>query len=170
MHSHFVLDLNHDDRVVPAIHFLDMPHQGRKGASIGVPVCLAQGAEFFDANAPFELGAREPLEVPLDPVRRVAGETVFQLPNQRSTRRRLYLRAPWITPSTTLKSNFPSCGSTWFQETPTRVVLKLTWTSLGHIGLMYSRLVAVLLCISPASIRNGLPSTISWVAVPCLCN
>src|ERR1019366_5448879 len=54
-----------------------MPHQGRKGASIGVPVCLTQGAEFFDANTPFEPGARESLEIPLHPVGRVAGQTVF---------------------------------------------------------------------------------------------
>ena len=77
MHAHFVLDLDHDDRVLPAIHFLDVPHQGRKGAGIGVPVGLAEGAELFDALAPFELGAREPLEIPLHPVGRVAGQAVL---------------------------------------------------------------------------------------------
>ena len=39
--------------------------------------------------------------------------------------------------------------------------------SFGQIGLMYATLVALLLDNSPASARNGLPSTISWVAVPC---
>jgi hypothetical protein len=33
---------------------------------------------------------------------------------------------------------------------------------------MYSTLVALLLLNSPAKARNGLPSTMSWVAVPCL--
>jgi hypothetical protein len=32
---------------------------------------------------------------------------------------------------------------------------------------MYSTLVALLLVNSPDKTRNGLPSTISWVAVPC---
>ena len=72
-----------------------------------------------------------------------------------------------MMPSSTLKSNFPSSGSIWFQETPARTVLRLAATSLGHIGFMYSTLVALLLRSSPASAKNGLPSTISWVAVPC---
>ena len=72
-----------------------------------------------------------------------------------------------ITPSSTLKSNFPSSGSIWAQETAAKTVLSLVSTSLGQTGFMYSRLVAVLLPSSPASARNGLPSTINWVAVPC---
>jgi len=42
-------------------------------------------------------------------------------------------------------------------------------TSRGHIGCMFSKLVAVLLPNSPVSARNGLPSTINCVAVPCFC-
>ncbi len=72
-----------------------------------------------------------------------------------------------MTPSSTLKSNFPGCGSTWFQETPASTVLTFDATSLGHTSFMYSTLVAVLLLSSPDKARNGLPSTISWVAVPC---
>ena len=72
-----------------------------------------------------------------------------------------------MMPSSTLKSNFPSCGSIWFQETPARTVLTLASTILGHAGFMYSTLVALVLPNSAASARNGLPSTISWVAVPC---
>src|ERR1019366_6325541 len=79
----------------------------------------------------------------------------------------LRLRAPWITPSSTVKSNFPCCGSIWFQETPGKRVLSLAAASLGHTVFMYSRLVGLRLNNSPASAWNGLPSTISWVAVPC---
>src|ERR1035437_4838380 len=74
-----------------------------------------------------------------------------------------------MMPSSTLNSNLPSTGSIWFQETPARMVLNLASTSLGHIGFIYSRLVALLLSSSPASIRNGLPSTMSWGAVPRFC-
>lgn len=37
----------------------------------------------------------------------------------------------------------------------------------GHTAFIYSMLVAVLLLNSPAKARNGLPSTINCVAVPC---
>ena len=47
VHSHFVLHLNHDDRVPAAIHGFDVPHQGRKGAHIGVTVRLAERGEQF---------------------------------------------------------------------------------------------------------------------------
>jgi len=71
-----------------------------------------------------------------------------------------------MTPSSTLKSNLPSCGSIWFQETPAMTVFSPAAASFGQIGFMYSTLVALLLANSPASARNGLPSTISCVAVP----
>ena len=35
-----------------AVHFLDVPHQGRKGTGIGIPVRIAEGAEQFDAHIP----------------------------------------------------------------------------------------------------------------------
>ena len=41
-----------------AIHFLDVPHQGGKAASVGIPVGIAEGAEQFDAPAPGERDAR----------------------------------------------------------------------------------------------------------------
>jgi hypothetical protein len=40
-------------------------------------------------------------------------------------------------------------------------------TSRGRIGFRKSALEELELRSSPASIRNGLPSTIKWVAVPC---
>ena len=48
-HPHFVLHLHHHDRVLLGVHFLDVPHQGRKGPRIGVPrriaVALDRGEE-----------------------------------------------------------------------------------------------------------------------------
>ena len=76
-HPDFVLHLDHDDRVLRSIHLLDVPHQGRKGEGIGVAVRLAERAEEFNAPALHDLGAREPREVPLHPIRRVGGPTVF---------------------------------------------------------------------------------------------
>ena len=55
MHADFVLDLDHDDRVLPAVNFLDVPHQGGEGAGVGVAVRLAEDAQFFDGLVPFEL-------------------------------------------------------------------------------------------------------------------
>jgi hypothetical protein len=60
-----------------AIHGLDMPHQGRKDANIGVAVGVAEDAEQLDAFAPCHLRARESVVGLLDPVGRVAGEAVF---------------------------------------------------------------------------------------------
>ena len=77
MHSHFVLHLDHDDRMLAAIHFAHMPHQGRKGAGIGVAVRIAQGREEFHGLARVSLGSREALEIPLHPVGRVTGQTVL---------------------------------------------------------------------------------------------
>jgi len=68
------------------------------------------------------------------------------------------------TPSSTLKSNLPSCGSIWFQETPARTVLSLASAAWPHTGFMYSRLVARCYAV-PGQHQKGLPSTISWVAV-----
>ena len=84
--SDLVLHLNHDDRVL-RVHLLDMPHQGRKSVSVGVPVGVAEGAEHFDAPTPGDLDAREALEVLLDPVGRIAGPTVLPAcePQKRQT-------------------------------------------------------------------------------------
>src|ERR1035438_3900295 len=49
-------------------------------------------------------------------------------------------------------------------------VLMCMATRRGQIGFRYSRLEALELCSSAASIRNGLPSTIIRVAVPCFSN
>jgi len=46
-------------------------------------------------------------------------------------------------------------------------VFRLAATSLGQIASIFSRLVAALLESSPETIRNGFPSTISCVALPC---
>jgi len=40
--SHFVLDLDHEDRVRGSVHLADVPHQRGKRARIGVAVGLAQ--------------------------------------------------------------------------------------------------------------------------------
>jgi hypothetical protein len=45
--------------------------------------------------------------------------------------------------------------------------LSFAAASIGQIGFVYSTLEELLLLSSPASARNGWPSTISWVAVPC---
>ena len=61
----------------------------------------------------------------------------------------------------------PSLGSISSQWTAVRTVLMCMATSRGQIGFRYSELEELELRSSPASIRNGLPSTINWVAVPC---
>ena len=43
VHAHFVLQLDHDDGVLPAVHVLDVPHEGREGAGIGVAVASLKG-------------------------------------------------------------------------------------------------------------------------------
>ena len=43
-YSGFVLRLDPDDGMLLAIHSLDMPHQGRQGAGIGIPRGLAEPA------------------------------------------------------------------------------------------------------------------------------
>ena len=60
-----------------AVYLFDVPHQGGKGASIGVAVGIAKGAEQLDAFTARDLGARETLEVLLHPVGRVAGKAVL---------------------------------------------------------------------------------------------
>ena len=60
-----------------AIHGLDVPHQGRKDANIGVAVGIGEDAEQFDAPAASHLRAGEALEILLHPIGRVAGEAVF---------------------------------------------------------------------------------------------
>ena len=72
-----VLHLDHDDRVLPAIHLLDMPHQRGEGAGVGVAVRLAEGGEQLDGLPALYPDARETLEVLLHPVGRVARETVL---------------------------------------------------------------------------------------------
>ncbi len=43
-HSHFVFHLDHDDGVLAAVDFAHVPHEGRKGAGIGVAVGIAAAA------------------------------------------------------------------------------------------------------------------------------
>src|ERR1700730_12892605 len=92
----------------------------------------------------------------------------FQDANHKGTRCRLYLRASWISPSTIVKSYFPSPGSINSQYTGIRTVLRFSEASFGQIGLMYSTLEDDEFPNSPASTRNGLSSTTSCVAEPCL--
>jgi hypothetical protein len=47
-------------------------------------------------------------------------------------------------------------------------VFRFSDASRGQIGFIYSRLEELELCSSPASMTNGRPSTMSWVALPCL--
>src|SRR2546421_1183265 len=73
-----------------------------------------------------------------------------------------------MRPSTRVKSNTPSSGSMSSQETGASTVLSFNATSRSQIGRMYSRLDELELCSSPPRIRNGLLSTTSCVALPCL--
>ena len=41
-----------------AVHFLDVPHEGRKGAGVGVPVRITTWAEQFDLQTSCDLGPR----------------------------------------------------------------------------------------------------------------
>ena len=77
LHPDFVLHLDHDDRVLLAVHLLDVPHQRRKGAGIGVAVRIAEGVSSSRVLPACGLGAREPLEILLHPVGRVAGQAVL---------------------------------------------------------------------------------------------
>jgi hypothetical protein len=76
-HSDFVLYLDHDHGVLPAIHILHMPHQGRESASVRVTVCVAQGRQQFQGLARLNLRARKTFEILLHPVGRVTREAVL---------------------------------------------------------------------------------------------
>ena len=78
----------------------------------------------------------------------------------------LWARAWWIWSSTRVKSNLPSCGSTSSQEAVPITVLRFMASSFFQMGFMYSMLEALELCNSPASMRNGLPSTIICFTAP----
>ena len=61
-------------------------------------------------------------------------------------------------------------GSIWAQLTAASTLLETRiWTAWAKPPRRYSKFVAVSLPSSPASARNGLPSTISCVAVPRRC-
>src|SRR5262245_13110135 len=92
----------------------------------------------------------------------------FQDANHNGARRSPCLRASWIKPSTSVKSNLPSAGSINSQSPGTRTVLRLSATSLGPMRRIYSRLEEDELPSSPPRTRKALPSTISCVAEPCL--
>src|SRR5215510_13494303 len=92
----------------------------------------------------------------------------FQEANHNGARRSPCFRASWIRPSASEKSSLPSTGSINSQKPGTRTVLRLSATSLGHTGRMYSRLEEDELPSSPPRMRNGAPSTMSCVAAPCL--
>ena len=137
MHAHLVFDLDHDDRVLPAIHFLDMPHEGGKGLGVGIAVVVAEGAEFLDALESLELGAREPLEIPFHPVGRVTGQAVLPAsePEQHDTQ----VVLPRILDRGVHLLEI-ELAFRWFdlvQESPNRAVLYLALTRLVQIGLGY---------------------------------
>jgi hypothetical protein len=50
---------------------------------------------------------------------------------------------------------------------PVSTVFKCIFANWGHTGFMYSVLEEAVFASSPPSTRNGFPSTISCVAVPC---
>ena len=60
----------------------------------------------------------------------------FQLPNHRKITRRLFCRAPSSRPSTSVKSNRPSAGSTQLHATATSTVLRLRRASCGQTVFM----------------------------------
>jgi hypothetical protein len=49
--------------VLAAIDFAHVPHEGSKGAGIGVAVGIAERAEQLDALTARDLGSREALEI-----------------------------------------------------------------------------------------------------------
>src|ERR1035441_1496961 len=75
--AHLVLHLNHNDRMLLAIDFADVPHQGRKGVSIRVPGRIAKRREEFQWFAPLGPDPGEPLEILLHPIRWIAGQAVL---------------------------------------------------------------------------------------------
>ena len=93
-HIHFVLHLDHEDRVLLPVHFLDVPHQRGKGACVGVPVRIAERGKQFDGLPIPYLDARKALEVLLHPVGRVAGGSV--LPTSEPQKHQTQVVAPCI--------------------------------------------------------------------------
>ena len=74
--THLVLHLDHDDAAA-CVHFLDVPHEGGKGAAVGIQVRRAEGGQGIGLLAVLPLRAREAVHVALDPQRRVTGGTVL---------------------------------------------------------------------------------------------
>jgi len=73
--------------------------------------------------------------------------------------------APSSSPSTNVKSYLPSSGSIQSHRgLPDRVEVR--FTIFGQAVSIYARSEEAVLSVSPASARNGLPSTISCVAAP----
>src|SRR5271157_1713768 len=68
--------------------------------------------------------------------------------------------------SAKVKSNLPSWGSIHAQAIGASTVLSPMLARFGHTAFMCSGLEAAVLVSSPARARNGLPSTMSWVAAP----
>src|ERR1035441_7460109 len=90
----------------------------------------------------------------------------FQLPNHSHAMRMLLARASWMMLSANVKSNLPSCGSIHAQAMGASTVLSPMVARFGHTAFMCSGLEAAVLVSSPARARNGLSSTMSWVAAP----
>ncbi len=76
----FILQLDHDGRAAGRIAFLNVPHEGREGLRIGVPVGGAQRGQNLDGLAARELSARETVLVRHDPGRGEVGEPVLPTP------------------------------------------------------------------------------------------
>jgi len=137
-----------------AIHGLDMPHQGRKDANIGVAVGIGEDAEQFDASAASHLGAGSARN-PFHPVGRIAGEAVFPASEPQKHEAHVVTTRALDDAIEHAEVELPRLWLTWFQETPASTVLTFDATSLGHTSFMYSTLVAVLLLSSPDKARNG---------------
>ena len=90
----------------------------------------------------------------------------FHEASQRKTIFWCSFRACASSPSTRVKSKVPSVGSMSSQLSGVTTEFRPIAASLGQMGFMYSRLDEEELCSSPESMRNGLPSTINWVAAP----
>ena len=75
--THFVLDLDHDDRLLAGIHFADVAQQRREGAGIRVAVGFAEGGQDGDRLAGGRLGQGVFLLVLFHPQGDMAGHAVL---------------------------------------------------------------------------------------------
>jgi len=162
----FILQLHHDRRADGSVHFLDVMHEGREGFRIGVAVGSAHGGQHLDGLEAGQLGARETVLIRHDPGRGKVGEPV--LPAREPEPRDPHVVGAGIANDVVRKGEvvLAFLGLDPGPGDRASTVLRPTFTRCGQTVFMYSGLEAAVLVSSPPSARNGLPSTINWVAAP----